>query len=551
MTRRTVGVVLFIFACVIKNALRRLLSSPAQLIPALVFLPLFFLGFGMAVAVLLWPSHEWEGLLAPHADIVRSSAMFLLVFAVFGLLHKAFEEDILAFHPAEVDFLFPAPLSKPLLVLAKTLKDYAFCALMTFLVVMYLIAPMRVLSPQTAGRAWALSSWGATFFFFVMTLNTGRLIQVLLVSRRTGGLAWAQAIRVLMVVLVAILVVGTILDRQHGRSPFESAVSLLSSRVLYWLFLPCGAVADVLMIPVAPEVSAWPRVVGLAAAALLSALLLRGFVTPLLEASLGATARRSAIWQAFLKGDAGAARAAQLAGRQVRGRSKGLPPIGRGAGALVAKALVVGLRSSPWAMVIVPAVALSPFAIMPAIEGRLTEEAERWLPSLLLYPIFMWSQGARITVRGELAHAAILKSLPISPFAAVAAMLTVPTVSFSAFITVFGVSGWAASSIVDGSLVTLILGVSPTLFAALASVQAVSALIYTGDEVGPGQSIVATLVFIPVSMLLLIGVIFAAYGPYSAGMGLGLAIILGNVTALGALICNLGICGALLHRYEP
>lgn len=555
---RTTRVIGFLFQRRVVNTLRRLRYNPAQLVPILIITPGVILGMMIAAGVLLIPPYDaaWaedsKRLLSPYAENMRSVVMALLLGVALSLIHRALEEDLLAFRQCEVDFLFPAPISLPQVLLARLMTDYLYCALTTFVLVLYVIAPMRIVMPSTADRGWAIATWLGVLFFYVSAMNLGRLVQAALAAGRWSGLTAAKWLRFVILGFAVALLVGLLRDRMHGREAFESAVDVLSSEALYWVLLPCGLVADMFVAPLGETASFGRPLAILLATALTSGLAVIAFSRPALESALPATQRRHAIWQAFRKADASSIRAAQLAGRPVRGNPYGLPRLGSGAWALAAKSLVYGIRSSPWGLVIVALIAVAPLGVVPLMERepRLAGILP-YTPALMLALVFAWSQRVRLNVREEFSHLSILKSLPVSPFAMLLALLVVPASGFSLFLTASGLAMAVSTELINPVYLYTVLCITPALYLALGSVHTCSGLIYSSYEPGLSRGFLADLAMTPVAVLvftLVVGATIASLALTGAVWG---AAIAGNLTALAALSVGLGAAGFLYDRFEP
>lgn len=555
---RTSRVIRFLFWRRAVNTLRRLKQSPAQLVPVLIITPGVILGMMVAVGVLLVPPYDaaWaedsKRLLAPYAGNLRSIVMVLLIAIALSLVHRALEEDLLAFRQSELDFLFPAPISLPQVLLARLATDYLFCAVTTFALVLYVLAPMRIVMPSTASREWALATWIGVMLFYVAATNLGRLVQAGLAASRWSGLGAAKWLRFLGLGLGAALVGGLLWDRAHGREPLESAVGLLSSELVYWLFLPCGLVADMVVAPIS-EGAGFGRALGiLLATAVASAVLVLVLSRPAFESALAATQRRHAIWQAFRKADASSIRAAQLAGRAVKGNPYGLPRLGAGAWALVSKSLVYGIRSSPWGLAIVALLAAAPLGVVPLAEDHpRLEGALPYTPVLMLALVFAWSQRVRLNVREEFSHLSVLKSLPLSPFAMFLGLLVVPAGGFSLFLLGSGVATAVSTDLVDATQVYSVLSIAPALYLALGSVHICSGLLYPSYDPGLSRGYLADLALTPAAVLVFVLVVGSAAAALGLTGAVWAAALAGNLAGIAATCTGLGVAGFLYDRFEP
>lgn len=559
---RGLGVLWFLTTSRMRNWLRRSVSTPGRLIPLLLLAPAVGLLALSAVAVLFVPSfgEEWEvgptRLLTGYRGEIRSGILAILILVGLGIVSKALEGDLLAFQQADVDFLFPSPVSRRALLLVRLLSDYALHAVLALPLTLYLVLPLRIAIPGRAGPLWAIQVCVGAMALLILLTNLGRVAQALVASR-VEGLRWARVVRALILVWVLLVAGGLVVDQLRGVEPLTTPVSILSSRVVALLFAPCALVADLYVSPVTPGPSPWPSLLALVASAIVSGALLLLWGRPACESALTATARRHALWQAVWKADASSIRAAELMGRQVRGWAGGLPPLGGGAGALVAKSVLYGWRNSPWGVVVALLLAVAPLAGGPAAvraleSGELIDEsALRWVPLLLLGLVFAWSQRVRLIAREEFARLTYLRSLPLRATAVVGSMLVVPTVTFSAFLALFTLSACTAFRQIDPSEAWLVVAVTPLLFAALGSVHLASALLYPTYDPSFGKGFLADLVFLPVAGLVVSSVAGLGALCLFAGAGPAVAAVVANGTALAWLFLGLRGAATLLDRLEP
>ncbi len=552
----------FLAACRARNWLRRTASSPGRLIPLLLMAPAAMLVGLSAVAVLFVPSLGPESeagpmrLLTAYRDDIRAGVLVVLVLIGLAVVSKALEGDLLAFQQGDVDFLFPAPVSRKALLLVRLLSDYTVHASVALPLTLYLVLPVRIAIPGHAGPLWALQVCFGSLALFVALTNIGRLAQAV-VSSRVEGLRWARFVRAGALILAAGLCAALIADQLRGADPLATPVALLSSRVAALAFAPCALVADLYVAPLGGVSSPGQGFGALLLAAVASGALLLLWGRPACESALNATARRHALWQAVWKADASSIRAAELMGREVRGWSLGLPPLGGGAGALVAKSLLYGWRNSPWGVVVALFLALAPIvagpAILRALEGSefFDEASLRWMPACTLALVFAWSQRIRLIAREEFARLTYLRSLPIRSASVVASLLVVPTLAFSAFLAVFTLSLCLAFRTIEPAEAWVVVLVTPLLFGALGSVHLCSALLYPTYDPSFGKGFLSDLALMPAAGLVFGSVVGVSAACLFGGLGTGVAAAAGNAVALGWLAVGVKVAGLLLDRLEP
>ncbi len=491
--KRTHDVLDFLARRRIRNWLRRALSTPSQLIPLLLLSPAIGLALLSAVAVLFIPS--------------------------FG-------------------------------------TEYERRALATFVIVMYVLLPLRGAVPGTAVAIWAREAWLTAFLFYVFILAVGRVFQALFASR-VDGLVWARGARVALFSVVALVGTGLAVDGILGHTPFSLVVRVFSSRAVEWAFLPCAITADTFVAPFTPRADSVRAMGVLFVGAMIATGVLLAFGRPACESAIVPTARLHAVWQALRKSDASSIRAAQLMGRSVRGWRGGLPRLGRGAFALAGKSVLYGWRNSPWGVAVVGVIMLTPVAMGPSIMRALEDSDAlsaadlRWLPLVLLGLVFAWSQRVRLIAREEFTNLAFLKCLPAPPQAIMAALLCVPTATFSLFMLGLGVGVCVGLPAADPEHGLLGVAVTPALYAALGGVHLCSSLLFPTYDPSLSRTYAADLAMMPVALWVFATVVGGGLVCLSAGLGPIVSAIAATALALAYLIGGLRVAGALFRRFEP
>jgi hypothetical protein len=169
----------------------------------------------------------------------------------------------------------------------------------------------------------------------------------------------------------------------------------------------------------------------------------------------------------------------------------------------------------------------------------------------MLALVFAWSQRVRLNVREEFSHLSVLKSLPLSPFSMLLALLVVPAGGFSLFLIVSGSAVAESTSLVNGPQVYSVLSITPALYTALGSVHVCSGLLYPSYDPGLSKGYVADLALTPVAILVFLLVAGSAAGALALTGAVWAAAVAGNLTGIAATCVGLGVAGFLYDRFEP
>lgn len=372
--------------------------------------PVRFAGAVVAVgglSLLVWTSAR-DG----HERMARESFAILGAMLFTMSVASSFLQQGPRFAPADVDFLFPAPISPRWLLVWRLMQLWPVTLLSVLF--MTLAFGLRVARP---GRFYV-----ALVLLQMTALHLQLLISVLLTrlsdraSRRLRGAGRTVASLVIAAALVCLIV--AVANAGGLREWVAPAASSPAARIL---FFPSAAAVDFVYGETPLDTGfALVRLV-LGAAGTLALLLLPE--VDYLEDSVTTTARVARALAArrrgeIVVGEAGGART---------GRSLALPPsrlLFRGAGVLVWKNLLLLLRS--WKAV-VPGVAVGLLVVLPGLLAmrRGDGTAHVAVGSLALATIF-WSSALSFDLRREFDRLDELRALPLRPGALVFAELLVP-----------------------------------------------------------------------------------------------------------------------------
>jgi hypothetical protein len=314
----------------LRNAVRTSLTDVRKLIPLLVIA--FFIGTQMLSWMLMAgqrpPTLAAPEVLLDQAELIRTGAFLVLVLITIGILDYGFTEGFLAFSLADVDYLFPSPIPRRL-ILAYRLAAKTCMSLFqaSFFFYFFLWRTLQAFAPEKAtlaagfvaflGLFCCLGGYANLAFALKMVFGFGRLGTV-----RRGVLA-------LLAVFLALV------GYTYWQAGFGGVREFAQNVVMIGLFLPCSMAADCLAAPLRGTSTVAPLGV-LAAfyAGTLAFLFSRN--ENFYEASLEGSEKAAKMLQAAKEQNFSAMFAIQAAGKRAVGRKPyALPPFGRGGVALL------------------------------------------------------------------------------------------------------------------------------------------------------------------------------------------------------------------------
>lgn len=317
----------------LRNAVRTTLTDYRKLIPLLAIV--FFIATQVVSSLLLGGSRApqlppgMEKTIVEQIEAIRTGAFLILALISVGILDYGFTEGFMAFSMADVDYLFPSPVPRRLILAyrlaAKTLASVFQASFLFYFLVWRLvasIAPQRAGAGETVtaflGLLFCLGGYASLAFALKMIFGFGRLGTV---RRWTLGLFAA-----------AVLGIGYIYW-QHGMAGLTSATQ---NRVVVALFYPCWLAGVGLTAPLIEEPSL-SAVLQLAVFYVAATVLLFSRNENFYEASLEGSERQSRLLAAARDQNWSAIFAIQAEGKKRSPRRKpyAIPPFGRGGMALL------------------------------------------------------------------------------------------------------------------------------------------------------------------------------------------------------------------------
>jgi ABC-2 type transport system permease protein len=416
---------LYIIVCSFRNRLRvrlRRLREPRYLIGAIVGVAYiyvsFFARFRVSRAGATGGNTRQAQLPASMAALTASgpalAGLALMVVTAASWI-MPFSSGLLEFSDAEIQFLFPAPVSRRQLLIYRMLRSQLGMLFGAVVIGLASPSPFGFSRLRISVGAWVLLATGKIYFTGIT------LARVRLRSRhtRSRGVAWLP----IAVMTVALAVVGTALTREYlqaqpgGVSEILLLVGRVSltgaSRIVLWPFMAVTR----------PLFSAWPlpylAALGWSVGVML---VMAAWVLKSDEAFQEATAdvaeRRSQ--ESTTKG---------APTYKVRSTGWTLAPIGRPETAFAWKAAMQTLRmvdKRSLARVVVMLFSLTVIAAKMGRANGLASMLGAFSFAATLFAILMAPQVLRIDMRQDLRHLELLKTWPVKASAVVRGQLLWP-----------------------------------------------------------------------------------------------------------------------------
>ncbi len=379
-------------------------------------------------------SHSASRLPLIPEPILRGILLFILAAPAYAILLEGLQGNLIAFSPADVDFLFAMPLSqKTVLAMRLGLQWLQYLWWIALGVVWAspllahaLAAPLgavawRAVVGASADILFALAASHALYIFYAYRVRSS---EWLLAVVKWGGLALA-------ILLLYILS----RDAAVVASPWQQAARMFNHPIIRTLLLPVSLCVD-LILSAQPQSVAMtvPRLLalgGLTLAAVAAVFVQRENVY---EPSLAASLRRARWRNALKSGGISALRTERLRERDGANQAAGYAVADFGVGwiTLVWKATQLAVRA-PWRNLGIGAfLSLGPplflyFYRPPGLEGLIA-----YLTSII-GGYGLWISGVLVMgmVRNELTQGAFLKQLPMPAWQIIVGLLLPPVALFT------------------------------------------------------------------------------------------------------------------------
>jgi hypothetical protein len=393
----------------LRAAWRRLRTVKGA-ITAILLTPLLLLVFGSQLILYFTPTEDQ--LRPPDPE---SILLFTPLFATLLLLSEAWTGRALAFKPQELDFLFPAPISR------RELLAYHLLSRL----------PMRVLSAlwlsfftlRMAQHPLAALLTPMLLFTFIHVAT--ELIALLGAASAAWAGRWKS--RLVWGVLAAIVLASAARAVQAGGATLVGLRAALRAPALGLLTLPMQPFARMYASAAGDRVLLW----GAVAAAEIALVTVLIFGLDVAYSERAVTASRRALERLRLAGAGHARGVARPWKLRVR------VPVPRvvGGGAPIAWRQTTELLRNPRAMFlpfVLPALYVALFMTMPAIEGKPVTPglAAGAIGISVLVPLLMPNVG--FDFRRDMDRVATLRALPLRPSAVAVGQIFAPALAFIA-----------------------------------------------------------------------------------------------------------------------
>lgn len=426
----------------LRNSVRTGFNDPRKLVP-LVILLLLLVAQAAGMALMAGYRSPFQtsvgAFLVQYHREVRSAAFLILALIAVGNVDYGFGSGFLTFSLADLDYLFPTPVHRKLVLAyrlaSKTAITFGQAALLYWV---FVWRPIAALATGAADPRAALAAFGALLFC------VGGYANLALVLKLVFGFGRLAVVR--RWIGVALVALGAALAVAYWERGLQGFSSLAQDRLAVVLFYPCTLAAGALAAPLRHG-AGWTEAGWLLGFYLVTLGMVLARRENFYEAALEGSERAAQILVAMREADWTALvtlhRDPPAGGRQAEGEaphpaSLELPAFGRGAGALLWAHLSAGLRRPVTNLllpiaggaVLVLAAALTPPPRMIAIQ----------VAALGGYVLFVCTVGGIAPFRQALQRQPLVRPLPLSEGQVVLADVLPRTLFVSLFAWSVGLS---------------------------------------------------------------------------------------------------------------
>ncbi len=549
------------------NSLKRALKNPCILLPALFFLGLILLFVLPSLGVNEEEAQEVTTPFTPQEFVTGGPGALIaairsvLIVSLFTSVVTALGNGSVFFRPSDVDFLFPAPLSRRGILFFQMLGRYTQMILPSiYLPLAFGGATLTAMVQVSPLALWPgmLGMW----LFFVTTTNCA---QSALLARNgqperdeTPSVHRLVILRRLftVVAVVLLLILGWVAFRASlmsiggpsslGQS-IRALLRIINSNVTSVALFPVAWASDLLRVAFTGWTSAAiGKLMGLCALAGCSLLLLFLRERDFYEGAVEITERRTRLTNAIQSGDAGTMLTLMAQDGQLL-PGKTVPILGTGAWAILWKDIISLTRTPIRSWITLLFIAAFPAALGIAMGGRRSE-----LGVLLWLVLFTLNMANLflLSVRDMVRRIDITKALPVSPVRVLLGELTLSIAQLT-LLGAFSLSLMALTGVTRGSLFGAALLMLPTLAALLLFIQTSFVLLYPQRREDAAQNAVAGFVSIGACIVallpsLIVGI--SLYALQAPRLLLGFGVSLANgIAAFIALLT----AAFLWQRFDP
>lgn len=394
----------------LKNAIRSTLTDYRKLIPLVVIV--FFIATQFLSTMLIAGSRPpnlpevARQAVTEQIEVIRIAAFLVLSLISIGIIDYGFSQGFLTFSLADVDYLFPSPIPRRLILAyrlgAKTLTSFFQAAMLFYFLVWRLVESV---SPGQAtfhagvvafgGLLCCLGGYASLAFALKMIFGFGRLATV----RR-----W-----VLGLFGVSILLLGY----TYWQFGMAGLSSITRNALVVALFYPCRLAAETLTGPLVGH-TAWAALAQLGLFYAGATALLFSRNENFYEASLESSERAARMIQAARDQNWSAMFTIQAEGKRKSGRERpyAIPPFGSGGMALFWANLAAAAKR-PVANLWAPLLGGTALALIATL-ALPTEASAFVVAGLTVYLLFLMTMSGMALYRQSVARQPLIRPLPLA-----------------------------------------------------------------------------------------------------------------------------------------
>jgi hypothetical protein len=504
-------------------------------------------------SLLLW-SGESRGRHAARLDVLgylplETIAFLFLVTGCALVMYQSFSSGLMVFSVAQIDFLFPTPISRRKVLLLKLLKDYAKWSLGIAFFFVFIGSSVYGGLGVTM-MPWGLVSIAALVALALMVVNLSHTINIVFTF---GYERLRQASVLIKTVLVAAPASAVLFGAYQYRMTGDSSASLLfaaDSPIVRAVFAPAKWCADLFFAPlygVTPE--QWGQFGVLWLLTLGSFVLLISRRENVYEPSLGVSMRYARRRMAMRSRDFTDVRVDAMrekGARKARGFS--VPPFGRGATAFLWKNLVSRYRIYRGQIALM---IILPLVLIAVLARVLPREIMSNVPFLLVYIVWVLSFTAQSEARADLRYANITKAMPIAAWKLILAQVACSVLYTSVGIALLTAYLWFAAPPARGELLIGCAAGAPFLsFAAISAVN-ITALVYPDLKDMAQNYLCGMTGFLLVSLATAPTAILAVVLHALAKMPIYAVVAIISAVNVVIGMAGISIAGGIFRRFDP
>jgi hypothetical protein len=537
------------------NSVRNTVRSPRRLIPSLIT-GAWVVAWFVQSLLLMTGAGTGLGRLETVATVdvptatIRQIVFVMLSIGSVAVMYSALSSGLMVFSIAQIDFLFPTPISRRKVLLVKLFRDYLkylFWVAFFFL----LIGSPLLGSLGISVFPWGLVSIGAILALLLFVVNISHTINIVF-AFSFERLKQADLIFRAALILVAASAIGYGVYRYLTTGDWVGGVLFaVDSPVVNAVFAPAGWCADLFVAPLRGVIAEeWIRFALLWILAVGSTVLLLSRRENVYEPSLGVSLSYARRRQAA--GGRSYTEARLEALREKGARSAGgpaIPPFGQGATAFLWKNLLLRYRLH-WRQLALMAVL--PLLIVYSVRRFATDDSvAQNIPYAMAYIVWILAMAAQAEMRADLKHSNTVKAMPISAWKLVLAQVLSSVVYLSAGIGLFSFLLWLLVPASRGP--ALIATALATPFVGFANVSAafIPGLLYPDARdvaqnyiCGMVGFLLASVAILPTVVLGVTLIVVLRASPMVALIPVAIANLLVGVAGVS-------IAGAIFRRFDP